>query len=102
MVEAEAGSPTGELLGRWISTRLQIPVSHVPATGGGVSAVRLRGANGEICIARGTLGQLAILTIPGQPPRTIALPSPRLGGLPAEEMRLPGPDVAYARALNAE
>ncbi len=71
-VEAEADNPSAELLARWLEARLRVPVDRVVSAGPVVTAVRLGTESGEIVIDRPE-GPLATLSLPGQPPRTLAL-----------------------------
>jgi hypothetical protein len=66
-----------------------------------VTAVRLGTANGEIVIDRPE-GPLATLSLPGQPPRTLALKVRTTSELIAEELRRLDADEMYAVALQGE
>ena len=66
-----------------------------------VTAVRLGTENGEIVIDRPE-GPLATLTLPGQPPRTLALKVRPTSELIAEELRRLDADEMYAIALRGE
>ncbi|GAA3126241.1 hypothetical protein GCM10017687_45960 [Streptomyces echinatus] len=85
-VEAEADNPSAELLARWLEARLNVPVERVHSAGPFVTAVRLGTANGEVVVDRPE-GPLATLTLPGQPPRTLALKVRPTSELIAEELR---------------
>ncbi|MFE9448427.1 glucose-6-phosphate dehydrogenase assembly protein OpcA [Streptomyces sp. NPDC006739] len=100
-VEAEADNPAAELLARWLEARLQVTVDRVVTAGPVVTAVRLGTANGEIVIDRPE-GPLATLTLPDQPPRTLALKVRSLAELIAEELRRLDADEMYAIALRGE
>ncbi|MBG7698521.1 glucose-6-phosphate dehydrogenase assembly protein OpcA [Streptomyces sp. MC1] len=100
-VEAEADNPSAELLARWLQTRLGVPVDRVHSAGPFVTAVRLGTANGEIVVDRPE-GPLATLTLPGQPPRTLALKVRATSELIAEELRRLDADEMYAIALQGE
>ncbi|MEV5146535.1 glucose-6-phosphate dehydrogenase assembly protein OpcA [Streptomyces sp. NPDC052727] len=100
-VEAEADNPSAELLARWLQARLGVPVDRVHSAGPFVTAVRLGTANGEIVVDRPE-GPLATLTLPGQPPRTLALKVRPTSELIAEELRRLDADEMYAIALQGE
>ncbi|MEU3860870.1 glucose-6-phosphate dehydrogenase assembly protein OpcA [Streptomyces sp. NPDC028722] len=100
-VEAEADNPSAELLARWLEARLKVPVDRVVSPGPVVTAVRLGTQNGEIVIDRPE-GPLATLTLPGQPPRTLALKVRPTSELIAEELRRLDADEMYAVALQGE
>ncbi|MFB7511296.1 glucose-6-phosphate dehydrogenase assembly protein OpcA [Streptomyces broussonetiae] len=100
-VEAEADNPSAELLSRWLEARLKVRVDRVVTAGPVVTAVRLGTANGEIVIDRPE-GPLATLTLPGQPPRTLALKVRPTSELIAEELRRLDADEMYAIALKGE
>ncbi|KUN03319.1 oxidoreductase [Streptomyces yokosukanensis] len=100
-VEAEADNPSAELLSRWLEARLKVRVDRVVTAGPVVTAVRLGTASGEIVIDRPE-GPLATLTLPGQPPRTLALKVRPTSELIAEELRRLDADEMYAIALKGE
>ncbi|GEK04224.1 glucose-6-phosphate dehydrogenase assembly protein OpcA [Streptomyces sp. ATE26] len=100
-VEAEQENPSAELLSRWLEARLNVPVDRVVTPGPVVTAVRLGTENGEIVIDRPE-GPLATLTLPGQPPRTLALKVRPTSELIAEELRRLDADEMYAAALRGE
>ncbi|MER6064146.1 glucose-6-phosphate dehydrogenase assembly protein OpcA [Streptomyces sp. NPDC001792] len=100
-VEAEADNPSAELLARWLEARLQVSVDRVVTAGPVVTAVRLGTQSGEIRIDRPE-GPLATLTLPGQPPRTLALKVRPTSELIAEELRRLDADEMYAIALKGE
>ncbi|MEV7288971.1 glucose-6-phosphate dehydrogenase assembly protein OpcA [Streptomyces sp. NPDC093252] len=97
-VEAEAENPAAELLARWLEARLGVSVDRVVTGGPVVTAVRLGTAGGDIVIDRPE-GPLATLTLPGQPPRTLALKVRPTSELIAEELRRLDADEMYAVAL---
>ncbi len=97
-VEAEAENPAAELLARWLEARLNVSVDRVVTAGPVVTAVRLGTADGEIVIDRPE-GPLATLSLPGQPPRTLALKVRSTSELIAEELRRLDADEMYAVAL---
>ncbi|MEU9914198.1 glucose-6-phosphate dehydrogenase assembly protein OpcA [Streptomyces sp. NPDC051001] len=100
-VEAEEDNPAAELLARWLEARLGVTVDRVVTDGPVVTAVRLGTANGEIVIDRPE-GPLATLSLPGQPPRTLALKVRTTSELIAEELRRLDADEMYAVALRGE
>ncbi|MGW7529420.1 glucose-6-phosphate dehydrogenase assembly protein OpcA [Streptomyces sp. NPDC054783] len=100
-VEAEADNPSAELLARWLEARLKVSVDRVVTAGPVVTAVRLGTQNGEIRIDRPE-GPLATLSLPGQPPRTLALKVRPTSELIAEELRRLDADEMYAVALKGE
>ncbi|TLS44628.1 glucose-6-phosphate dehydrogenase assembly protein OpcA [Streptomyces montanus] len=100
-VESEAENPSAELLARWLGTRLGVPVERVVTAGPVVTAVRLGTENGEILIDRPE-GPLATLSLPGQPPRTLALKVRSTSELIAEELRRLDADEMYAVALRPD
>ncbi|MER7561740.1 glucose-6-phosphate dehydrogenase assembly protein OpcA [Streptomyces sp. NPDC048523] len=100
-VEAEADNPAAELLARWLEARLKVRIDRVVTDGPVVTAVRLGTANGEIVIDRPE-GPLATLSLPGQPPRTLALKVRTTSELIAEELRRLDADEMYAVALQGE
>ncbi|MEV4453935.1 glucose-6-phosphate dehydrogenase assembly protein OpcA, partial [Streptomyces mirabilis] len=101
VVESEAENPSAELLARWLGVRLGVPVERVVTAGPVVTAVRLGTATGEIAVER-TEGPLATLTLPGQPPRRLALKTRPTSELIAEELRRLDADEMYAIALRGE
>ncbi|MEU6221806.1 glucose-6-phosphate dehydrogenase assembly protein OpcA [Streptomyces sp. NPDC047022] len=100
-VESEADNPAAELLARWLQARLGVTVERVVTGGPVVTAVRLGTEKGEILIDRPE-GPLATLTLPGQPPRSMALKVRATSELIAEELRRLDADEMYAIALRGE
>ncbi|MEU6097936.1 glucose-6-phosphate dehydrogenase assembly protein OpcA [Streptomyces sp. NPDC047079] len=100
-IESEAENPSAELLARWLGVRLQVPVERVVTGGPVITAVRLGTEKGEIVIDRPE-GPLATLTLPGQPPRTLALKVRPTSELIAEELRRLDADEMYAIALRGD
>ncbi|GHF09404.1 glucose-6-phosphate dehydrogenase assembly protein OpcA [Streptomyces spiralis] len=100
-VEAEAENPAAELLARWLEARLGVTVDRVDSAGPVVTAVRLGTAGGEIVIDRPE-GPLATLSLPGQPPRSLALKVRPTSELIAEELRRLDSDEMYAIALHGD
>ncbi|WP_329113022.1 glucose-6-phosphate dehydrogenase assembly protein OpcA [Streptomyces sp. NBC_01353] len=100
-VESEPDNPSAELLARWFEDRLRVPVERVASEGPVVTAVRLGTPDGEIVIDRPE-GPVAMLSIPGQPSRVLALKVRTTAELIAEELRRLDPDVTYASALRTQ
>ncbi|GAA2570505.1 MULTISPECIES: glucose-6-phosphate dehydrogenase assembly protein OpcA [Streptomyces] len=100
-VEAEADNPAAELLARWLEARLRVTVDRVVSGGPVVTAVRLGTTDGELVIDRPE-GPLATLSLPGQPPRRMALKVRATSELIAEELRRLDADEMYAVALRGE
>ncbi|MGW1543614.1 glucose-6-phosphate dehydrogenase assembly protein OpcA [Streptomyces sp. NPDC002309] len=100
-VESEADNPSAELLARWLEARLHVTVDRVRTAGPVVTGVRLGTESGEIVIDRPE-GPLATLSLPGQPPRTLALKVRATSELIAEELRRLDADEMYAVALRGE
>ncbi|WP_326615450.1 glucose-6-phosphate dehydrogenase assembly protein OpcA (plasmid) [Streptomyces scopuliridis] len=98
VVESEPGNPSAELLARWLTDRLRVPVEQRDTDGPVVTGVRLYTGSGEIHIDR-PVGVVATLSITGQPTRTLALRVRSTAELIAEELRRLDPDDAYAAAL---
>ncbi len=97
-VEGEEYNPSTELLGMWLAERLAVPVARSVSGGPGITAVRLATTDGVICLDRPD-GSLAILAVPGQPDRQVALHRRTTAELIAEELRRLDPDEAYAQAV---
>ncbi|MFE5211482.1 glucose-6-phosphate dehydrogenase assembly protein OpcA [Streptomyces sp. NPDC056600] len=97
-VEAEPGNPSAELLARWLCARLGVPGEVGPSAGPAITAVRLDTERGEVSVVRGD-GPLATLTLPGQPPRSLALKIRPTSELIAEELRRLDADDMYEIAL---
>ncbi|HZF91418.1 glucose-6-phosphate dehydrogenase assembly protein OpcA [Streptomyces sp.] len=100
-VDSEADNPSAELLARWLEARLNVEVERVETGGPVVTGVRLGTERGEIVIDRPE-GPLATLTLPGQPPRTLALKVRPTSELIAEELRRLDADEMYAVALRGK
>jgi glucose-6-phosphate dehydrogenase assembly protein OpcA len=98
VVEAEPDNPSAELLVRWLRARLDVPGEVRVSPGPAVTAVRLETDRGEISVVRDE-GPLATLTLPGQPPRNLALKIRPTSELIAEELRRLDADDMYAIAL---
>ncbi|MDH6223383.1 glucose-6-phosphate dehydrogenase assembly protein OpcA [Streptomyces sp. MJP52] len=98
VVEAEPGNPSAELLARWLRARLEVPGEVRASAGPAVTAVRLETEPGEVSVVRDE-GPLAALTLPGQPPRSLALKIRPTPELLAEELRRLDADDMYEIAL---
>ncbi|MFJ5546970.1 glucose-6-phosphate dehydrogenase assembly protein OpcA [Streptomyces sp. NPDC093225] len=97
-VESEAENPSAELLARWLSARLKVPVERVVTEGPVITRVRLRTEAGEISVDR-PQGALAVLGVPGQPDRKVALKIRSTAELISEELRHLDADQVYGAAL---
>ncbi|WNI15029.1 glucose-6-phosphate dehydrogenase assembly protein OpcA [Actinacidiphila sp. ITFR-21] len=93
-VEGEAYNPSSELLALWLADRLGVAVDRKVTDGPGITAVRLYTADGDICLDRPD-GRLALLAVPGQPDRHVALKRRETSELLAEELRRLDPDDIY-------
>jgi glucose-6-phosphate dehydrogenase assembly protein OpcA len=98
VVQAAAGNPSAALLAGWLGARLGVPATVVESAGPGVTAVRIRLADGELAVHRPD-GRLATFSRTGQADRELPLPRRDLGELMAEELRRLDPDPVYAEAL---
>jgi glucose-6-phosphate dehydrogenase assembly protein OpcA len=97
-VEAEQDSAPAELMALWLESRLSVPARRGTSAGPGITAVTLRTETGDIAITRPD-GRLAVLTMPGQPDRPVALKRRELAELIAEELRRLDPDDVYAATV---
>jgi len=98
-VSAEANNPSAELLALWLTERLNIPVTRKSDAGPGITSVELTTQDGGIKVDRPD-GLLAVLSMPGQPDRPVALKRRELADLVAEELRRLDPDDIYAAVIN--
>ncbi|WP_035794164.1 glucose-6-phosphate dehydrogenase assembly protein OpcA [Kitasatospora mediocidica] len=98
VVEGESYNPSVELLGLWLTDRLNVPVERVVTDGPGITAVRMRSKDGEIVLDRPD-GLMGTLSIPGAPDRMVALKRRDTADLIAEELRRLDPDDIYAAAV---
>ncbi|PYC73974.1 glucose-6-phosphate dehydrogenase assembly protein OpcA [Streptomyces tateyamensis] len=98
VVEGESYNPSVELLGLWLHDRLRVPVERVVTGGPGITAVRMRTADGDIVLDRPD-GLMGTLSIPGSPDRMVALKRRETSELIAEELRRLDPDDIYAAAV---
>lgn len=97
-VEAERSNPTAELLALWLADRLGVEVAREVSKGPGITAVTMSLRRGELSLHRPD-GRLAILSRPGQPDRSVALPRRETADLLAEELRRLDPDDVFGRIL---
>ncbi len=99
-VVAAPDSPSGDLLAGWLAVRLRCPVSLARSRPGtGIISIRLERASGTVDLVRPQDGNTAILSQPGQPDRTIALPHRGDPECLADELRRLDPDEVYQDAL---
>jgi glucose-6-phosphate dehydrogenase assembly protein OpcA len=97
-VSGEEGSPSARVLAVWLRQRLGVPVTRTADEGPGITSVELLTAEGPIALKRPD-GELAELSIPGQPNRPVALKRRETAELIAEELRRLDSDEVYARLL---
>lgn len=97
-VSGEEGNPSVRVLAVWLRQRLNVPVTRTADEGPGITAVELMTADGPIRLNRPD-GELASLSIPGQPDRPVALKRRETAELIAEELRRLDSDDVYARML---
>jgi glucose-6-phosphate dehydrogenase assembly protein OpcA len=97
-VAAARNNPSAVLLAAWLRTRLGVPVDSKVSRGPGITEVRLASARGDVVVSRPD-GQRAVLSRPGQPDRTVALPRRETADLLAEELRRLDDDEVYAETL---
>ncbi|KGN38772.1 glucose-6-phosphate dehydrogenase assembly protein OpcA [Knoellia subterranea] len=100
VVTGGGDSPSAKLLAGWLAHRLKVPVSLVPSrNGSGIISVRLDRPSGPLDLVRPQDGTTALLSQPGRPERTIALPPRSDAECLADELRRLDPDEVYADAL---
>ncbi|WP_016698145.1 glucose-6-phosphate dehydrogenase assembly protein OpcA [Actinoalloteichus spitiensis] len=100
-VTGNADSPSTQLLAGWLASCLDISVRRVRTSSGqGIVSVVLERRSGLIELVRPD-GQVATLTQPGQPDRTIALPRRSVRDCLIEELRRLDPDEVYEDTLEA-
>ncbi len=97
-VSCESGSPSSELLARWLALKLSVPVTRTLSEGPGITSVMLSSGEQVITISRPD-GRVAELTRPGQPMREVSLMARDTVEIIAEEMRRLDPDEVYAEVL---
>jgi glucose-6-phosphate dehydrogenase assembly protein OpcA len=100
VVACEPGSPSAELLARWLELRLGIPVAQEDSDGPGITAATITTADGDISISRPD-GRVAYLVRPGQPDRQVSLFQRETAEIIAEEMRRLDPDDVYGEVVSA-
>ena len=99
-VSAEPDNPSAMLLVSWLHECIAAPVELVASDGPGITEVLLRASIGDLRLARPD-GTVAVLSRPGVPDSTIALPRRGLPELLSEELRRLDPDPVYGEALAA-
>lgn len=98
-VVGDADHPALDLLGAWLAMSLDCPVEMERVPGApGLTEVRLERRSGPILFSRPS-GDVAALTVPGQPTQYIALPQRPLGESLAEDLRRLDEDEVYADVL---
>ena len=97
-VSGEEGNPSVRVLAVWLRQRLGVPVNRTADEGPGITSVELMTPDGPIRLSRPD-GELATLSIPGQPDRPVALKRRETAELIAEELRRLDQDDVYARML---
>ncbi len=97
-VECQPGSPSAELLARWLQRCLGAPIARVDSAGPGITGVRFTTADGPITVLRPD-GRVATISRPGQPDRQAALRARETAEIIAEEMRRLDPDEVYGDVL---
>lgn len=100
IVTGGGDSPSAKLLAAWLGHRLKCPATLVPSrNGSGIISVRLERASGPLDLVRPIDDTTALLSQPGRPERTIALPPRSDAECLADELRRLDPDEVYADAL---
>jgi glucose-6-phosphate dehydrogenase assembly protein OpcA len=97
-VSGEEGNPSVRVLAVWLRQRLGVPVTRTADEGPGITSVELMTEDGPIRLSRPD-GELATLSVPGQPDRPVALKRRETAELIAEELRRLDSDDVYARLL---
>jgi glucose-6-phosphate dehydrogenase assembly protein OpcA len=97
-VSCEPGSPSAELLARWLELKLHVSITVVDSAGPGITGVGLHTADGDLEVNRPD-GRVAHLHRPGQPDRQVALVQRETAEIIAEEMRRLDPDEVYGEVL---
>ena len=101
-ISAQGVSPSADLLGAWLGDRLGAEVTRRRADIRGIAAVRLATRDGEISIVRDEGDPTsAVMRVPGQPDRAVALRRRELPELLAEELRRLDADEVYAATVRA-
>ncbi len=94
-VSGERISPSADLLSAWLADRLHVKVDRNTSDGPGITKVALETKDGPISLVRHD-GKLAMLSVPGEPDRPVALKRRDIDELLAEELRHLDPDDVYA------
>ncbi|NUP51325.1 MAG: glucose-6-phosphate dehydrogenase assembly protein OpcA [Catenulispora sp.] len=97
-VTAEVDNPSSTLLAVWLGWRLGVPVTLSTDKGPGITGVHLATDAGEISLTRPD-GMLAVLSMPEQPDRHVALKRRELADLLTEELRRLDVDETYEEVL---
>ncbi len=97
-VSGEEGNPSARVLALWLRQRLGVPVERTADEGPGITGVHLHTEHGSVSLTRPD-GELATLSMPGQPDRPVALKRRDTAELIAEELRRLDPDEVYADVL---
>ena len=97
-VTAEVDNASSTLLAVWLGWRLGVPVTLSTDTGPGITGVALGTDKGEISLTRPD-GMLAVLSMPDQPDRHVALKRRELADLLTEELRRLDVDETYEEVL---
>ena len=99
-VVVEPDNPSGPLMVAWLVASLGVPVTMSHHDGPGLLSVTLTTPDGDFAVTRPD-GRVAVLSRPGRPDSTVALPRRELHELISEELRRLDPDEVYAEALAA-
>ena len=97
-VTSERVSPSADLLAAWLGDRLRVTATRKQSEGPGITEVVLTTSEGDVRLARDD-GRHAVLSVPGQPDRPVALVRREIPALLTEELRRLDPDDVYARTV---
>ncbi|QIK66339.1 glucose-6-phosphate dehydrogenase assembly protein OpcA [Nocardioides sp. HDW12B] len=97
-VTSERVSPSADLLAAWLGDRLRVTATRRQSDGPGITEVVLTTSDGDVRLARDD-GRHAVLSVPGQPDRPVALVRREIPALLTEELRRLDPDDVYARTV---
>lgn len=97
-VTAELDNASSTLLAVWLGWRLGVPVELTTDKGPGITGVHLGTPKGEISLTRPD-GMLAVLSMPDQPDRHVALKRRETAELLTEELRRLDIDETYEEVL---
>ena len=97
-VASERVSPSADLLAAWLGDKLKVTATRRPSDGPGITEVVLTTKAGDIRLARDD-GRHAVLSVPGQPDRPVALVRREIPALLTEELRRLDPDDVYASTV---